>query len=82
MKLSEFIVLPKEEKRSAVLQLGVALAKWKSQKEMVFLFQLPDFYVETFCCQESKEIVEYRVYYNAEHLTPYLDAIPIDNLLR
>ena len=55
MKLSEFIVLPKEEKRSAVLHQGVALAKWENRKEMVFLFQLPDFYVETYCCQESKD---------------------------
>ena len=82
MKLSEFIVLPKEEKRSTVLQLGVTLAKWESRKDMVFLFQLPNFYVETYCCQESKEIREYRAFYNVEHLTPYLDAIPIDNLLR
>ena len=80
MKLSEFIVLPREEKRSAVLHQGVALAKWENRKEMVFLFQLPDFYVETYCCQESKEIREYRAFYKVEHLTLYLDGISIDSL--
>ena len=49
---------------------------------MVFLFQLPHFYVETYCCQETKEIREYRVFHNAEHLTPYLEAIPIHYLLK
>jgi len=48
---------------------------------MVFLFQLPDFYVETFCCLETKEIREYRAFHTANHLTPYLDAIEIDKLL-
>jgi len=80
MKLSEFILLPKEEKRSVVLQQGVALAKWENPKEMVFLFQLPDFYVETYCCRESKEICEYRAFYRVEHLTLYLESIPIDSL--
>ena len=78
MKLSEFIVLPQEEKRSAVLQEGVPVAQRKWLNYMVFLFQLPDFYVETFCCQESKEVQEYRVFHNPEHLRPYLQRISID----
>ena len=80
MKLSEFIVLPKEEKRFAVLHHGVALAKWDTGKEKVFLFQFPHFYVETFCCIESKEINEYRVFHKVEHLTLYLEGISIDSL--
>ncbi len=82
MKLSEFIVLPEREKRFIVLHDGVPIAKWQSQKDIVFLFQLPNFYVETYCYQESKEIHEYCAFFKVEHLTPYLDAIPIDNLLR
>jgi hypothetical protein len=78
MKLSEFIMLPQEEKRSAVLQEGVPVAQRKWLNYMVFLFQLPDFYVETFCCRESKEVREYRVFHNPEHLRPYLQTISID----
>lgn len=82
MKLSEFILLTQEEKRFIVLQEGVVLAKMEVLNYMVFLFQLPHFYVETFCCQETKEIREYRVFHNVEHLTPYLEAIPIHHLLK
>ena len=82
MKLSEFILLTQEEKRFIVLQEGVVLAKMEVLNYMVFLFQLPHFYVETYCCQETKEIREYRVFQKAEHLTPYLEAIPIHHLLK
>ena len=82
MKLSEFILLTQEEKRFIVLQEGVVIAKMEVLNYMVFLFQLPHFYVETYCCEETKEIREYRVFHNAEHLTPYLEAIPIHHLLK
>ena len=82
MKLSEFMLLTQEEKRSTVLREGVPIAKMEILNYIVFLFQLPHYYVETYCCQESKEIREYRVFHNAEHLTPYLEAIPIEHLLK
>ena len=82
MKLLEFILLTQEEKRFIVLQEGVAIAKMEVFNYLVFLFQLPHFYVETYCNRETKEIHEYKVYHKAEHLTPYLEAIPIHHLLR
>lgn len=82
MKLSEFILLTQEEKRFIVLQEGVVIAKMDVLNYTVFLFQLPHYYVETYCCRQSKEIREYRVFHNAQHLTPYLEAIPIHHLLR
>ena len=82
MKLSEFILLTQEEKRSTVLQEGVAIAKMEVLNYVVFLFQLPHFYVETYCNRETKEIHEYKVYHKAEHLTPYLEAIRIHHLLK
>ena len=82
MKLSEFIVLTQEEKRFTVLHEGVPIAKREILNCMIFLFQLPNYYVEAYCCQESKDILEYRVFHNAEHLTPYLEAIPIEHLLK
>jgi hypothetical protein len=77
MRLSEFIMLPQEEKRAAVLQEGVPVAQRKLLNYMVFLFQLPDFYVETFCCTQSKEVQEYRVFHNPAHLQPYLESIDL-----
>ena len=81
MKLSEFIALSEEEKRAIVLQKGVAIAKRNLPDYMVFLFQLSCFYVETFCCHQTKEIMEYRVLFSTKHLTPYLETISIDHLL-
>lgn len=81
MKLSEFIGLPEDHKRSVVLSEGVAIAKRELPDQLVFLFQLQEYYVETFCCCNSKEILEYRVFQNTKQLAPYLDAIPIDHLL-
>ncbi|HET9055325.1 MAG TPA: hypothetical protein VFN30_00625 [Chitinophagaceae bacterium] len=82
MKLSEFIELSQEEKRAAVLKEGVAIAKRELLTTMVFLFQLPGFYVETYCSKESKAIVEYRVYHQVGQLTTYLDAISLEDLLK
>ncbi len=36
---------------------------------------------EAYCNPTSKAIEEYRVFDNIEVLSPYLDAIPLDNLL-
>jgi hypothetical protein len=81
MKLSEFIGLPEDHKRSTVLTEGVAIAKRQLADRLVFLFQLHEYYVETFCCCKSKEILEYRVFQNTKQLEPYLDSIQIDHLL-
>ncbi|HMO33004.1 MAG TPA: hypothetical protein PKE63_02545 [Lacibacter sp.] len=81
MKLSAFIALTQEEKKVVVVQEGVPLAKRGVQNHMVFLFHLTGCYVETWCCRETKEVKDYRVFHDPRHLTPYLDAIPIDHLL-
>jgi hypothetical protein len=81
MKLSEFIGLPEDHKRSTVMTQGVAVAKKLHDDRLVFLFQLHEFYVETFCCLKSKEIMEYRVFQNTKQLDPYLESIQIDYLL-
>ncbi len=81
MKLSEFIGLPEDHKRSVVLTQGVAIGKRKLAGQQLFLFQLQEYYVETLCCTKSNEIVEYRVFQNTQQLAPYLEAIHIDHLL-
>ena len=81
MKLSEFIALPEDHKRSIVLAEGVAIAKRHLPDRLVFLFHLHQYYVETFCCCKSKEILEYRVFQNTKQLEPYLATIQIDHLL-
>ncbi len=81
MRLSDFIMLNEAEKKSTVLHEGVLIAKRSEINCMVFLFQLGSYYVEAYCNPENKAIEEYVAFGNTKWLTPYLEAIPIDNLL-
>jgi hypothetical protein len=81
MKLSDFILLNENEKKLAVLHQGVLIAKRNSYNYMVFLFQLNGYYVETFCNAQNKAIEEFRIFGNTQLLRPYLEAMPIEDLL-
>lgn len=81
MSLSEFIVLDQSQKKIAVLHQGVLIAKRKVNQSVIFLFQLDNYYVETFFDSTSKQIEEFRMGDNTNILDPYLQEIPIDNLL-
>lgn len=81
MKLSDFILLSKEDKKIAVLHNGVLIGKRKTAGLMIFLFQLHHFYVETVCNIDAKEVVEYQAFAHTKPLQPYLENIAIDHLL-
>lgn len=81
MKLSDFILLNVEEKKLIVLHQGILVAKRNNDDCIVFLFQLGNYYVETFCNRENRAIEEFRVFDNTRPLNPYLDAISINDLL-
>lgn len=81
MKLSEFILLNEGDKKYAVMNNAVALAQGTYPGLVIFLFQLEDFYVETYCNIADKTIQEYRVLPDTNAIKHYLEAIPIDDLL-
>ncbi|AEV99764.1 hypothetical protein A4D02_26245 [Niastella koreensis] len=81
MKLSEFILLSEEDKKFAVMKNAVALAQISFPEITIFLFQLDSYYIEAYCNKTSKAIEEYRVLPNADSISHYLEAIPIDDLL-
>ena len=80
MRLSDFILLSEDEKKLVVLHEGILVAKRSHYPYLVFLFQLDNYYVESFCNVQTKGIEEYRVFQNPVLLTPYLEAITIDDL--
>jgi hypothetical protein len=82
MKLSDFILSGEEEKKKTVLHEGVLLAKRDNEHCKIFLFGLGDYYVEMFCNRQSKAIEEYRAFDNMRLLSPYLQAISLDDLLK
>jgi hypothetical protein len=81
MKLSEFILLNEADKKRSVMQKGVLLAKRTYPHLIVFLFQLENYYIETYCNVLSKAIEEYRILPDTDALRPYLEAIPLDDLM-
>jgi len=81
MKLSDFILLDENEKTSVVLHKGILVGKRKNEPLIAFLFQLGNYYVETWCHQQDKKVLEFTAFNNPQNLAPYLEAISIDELL-
>jgi hypothetical protein len=81
MKLSDFILLNEAEKKLTVLHLGVLVGKRQLYDQMVFLFQLDSYYVETYCNVETKVVEEYRVFDNMMSLSPYLESISLEGIV-
>ncbi|GAC1419102.1 MAG: hypothetical protein NVS1B13_03440 [Flavisolibacter sp.] len=80
MKLSEFILLNENEMKHTVLHRGILIAKRSSYNYLVFLFQLENYYIETFCNRDNQEIEEYRVFDNTKALNPYIENIALEGL--
>lgn len=81
MRLSDFILLSKEKKKWAVLHEGVLVGKRYDNAQKVFLFQFENYYVEMVCNPLNKAVEEFRVFDDTQSLLPYLQAIPLDDLL-
>lgn len=81
MRLSDFILLKEEDKKLIVLHNGVLVAKRSNLNHLVFLFQLDNYYVETYCNLRNKAIEEYRVFDHTALLDPYLETIALDDLM-
>jgi hypothetical protein len=81
MILSDFILLSEEEKKTIMLHEGILVAKRTNPGFMIFLFQLQAFYVEVFCDLVTKKTREFRVFNRTNQLDPYLDSIPIPDLI-
>lgn len=81
MKLSDFILLNEDQKKGTLLHEGVLIGKRNSNDCLVFLFQLQNYYVESYCNIHSKSVEEFRAFTQLEPLHPYLEAIPLDDLV-
>ncbi|HEY1021020.1 MAG TPA: hypothetical protein VGE06_01850 [Flavisolibacter sp.] len=81
MRLSDFILLGEKEKKFTVLHQGILVGKRDKGEQKIFLFQMENYYVETICNPQNKAVEEYRVFNNTQFLFPYLQGIPLDDLL-
>jgi len=82
MKLSNFIVLDEKEKTSVVLHQGILVAKRRLQHCIIFLFQLENYYVETYCNYENMTVQEFRMFDGTTLLEPYLETISLQELMK
>lgn len=81
MKLSDFILLNEEEKKRVLLHDGVLVGKRHYSGCMVFLFQFPSYYVESYFHLQTKKVEEFRTYTDTGALHAYLEGISISGLL-
>jgi len=81
MKLSDFILLNEKEKRHAVLNQGVLIAKRKTAARVTFLFGVESFYVEACFNALNKDIEEFRMFDSARLPQDYLESTRLDDLL-
>ena len=80
MKLSEFILLNEDDKKSAVMKNAVALAQRTYPDLVIFLFQLDNFYIELSLLTAFPELVVFIAFVDGARLIPYLERIDISEL--
>jgi len=81
MKLSDFILLNEEQKKNMLIHEGILVGKRNVMECMVFLFQFPDYYVESWFNKKSGSVQQFIAFTNMEPLNPYLEEIAIEGLL-
>lgn len=81
MKLSDFILLNEEQKKGMLIHEGILIAKRNVAESIVFLFQLPNYYVESYFNRQSGSIELFNAFTNLEPLNPYLEGIALEGLL-
>ncbi len=81
MKLSDFLLLNEEQKKTTVLHQGVLVGKRKDDVTISFLFQLNHFYVEACFDVKSRLLREYRMFLSSVLLEQYLDKLELDGLI-
>ena len=82
MKQSDYLLLSLEEKGRVALCEGVLIGKRTTDKHLIFLFQVNTFYIELFCNLESRLMEEVRMFNETTPLSPYIENMPLDDLLR
>ena len=81
MKLSDFIMLSADAKKTMVLHTGILIGKRKAVAGPVFLFQLESLYVEVYCNAATRAVEEYQAFTGTVQLAPYLENIVLDDIL-
>ena len=81
MLLSDFIVLPHEEKMVILLHDGAVVGHRRVAAGTWFLFQLDHFYAEVLCPHGVGNPLEFRCFTGTAPLAPYLEHISLDEIL-
>ena len=80
MRMSDFNLLPAQEKAALLYKRGVYIGKRREGNQVVLLYQLDEFYVELFYVKYRHHIQRARCSASTLVLDPYLDQIRIEEL--
>jgi hypothetical protein len=76
--MSEFKLLPAQEKAALLYNEGVYIGKRRECTQVVLLYQLEEFYVELFYAKYRHHIYKTRCSASTLILEPYLDQIEVE----
>jgi len=81
MTLSGFQELCLQEKTRLLHKEGVYIGKRRKDAQIMLLYQLEGFYVEVCYYRYRRDISHIRTSASVQLLEPYLDQIPVENLV-
>lgn len=81
MKLSEFVLLPEDQKVCILWREAKIIAERKERTYNVFLYQVYSFYVEVWHSGNLMNNYKLRSFSTTEELEPYLEKINISELM-
>ena len=82
MTLFEFLLLNEKEQTTLLYKEGVYIGKRKEEEVIILLYQLNTFYVEIFYKKYRCFITRIHPFNSLERITPYLEQINIDDLVK
>ena len=81
MTLFDFQLFAQREQLDLLYQQGVYIGKQKKIDTVALLYQLDSFYVEIYYRKYRCHVLALRCFTAMEKLDPYLDQVPVDNLV-
>lgn len=82
MTLYEYYQLSQREQLDLLYKEGVFLMKRRENDKTMVLYQLESFYIEIIYKKYRSVIQKMRCFHSVDLLTPYLEEIDVDGLLK
>jgi hypothetical protein len=71
-----------EMEQAEAIWSGTHIGNHQDECHNILLYQIDSFYVEAYYNREHKELVRFRSFASSDQLSPYLEQIDIDKLIK